>query len=279
MFGAGVLFATMATFVGLAHHQDPGLSTLVSSAVRSGVNLVALLLLARFDLPLLLGDGRRALWVRGLLGGVSLISYFTALSRVGVGEAAFLNQTSAVWVAALAPRVLGEPTGRMTWLAVLGSLVGVALLGHPRDAEGDLLGRVGGLASGLFAAGAYVSIRRAGRTNGPLTIVFYFTLVASLVSVSACLLAGVGLPRDPLVWLYLAGSGLAATFAQLVMTSAYRMGKAGPVAAAGALGPPLNVLGGWLFLGQVPDGMAWIGMGVLLVSGMVLPFLAGRREG
>lgn len=278
MLVGGVLFAVMATFVGAAHARDPDLSTFVTSAVRSSVNLVAIVILAGGSPRALLGDGRRSLWARGVLGGFSLLTYFGALSRVGVGEAAFLNQTSAVWVAILAPLVLRERTSSLVWVAVVGSLVGVGLLAHPRADMADLVGRALGLASGAFAAGAYLSIRRASASNTGLTIVFYFTLVSSLASLSLAAGLGVDLPEDPLVWAFLCGSGLAATFAQLIMTAAYRIGRAAPVAAAGAASPLLNTLLAWQVLGQVPDAWAWAGMAVLSITGIALPFAAERRR-
>lgn len=278
MVGCSVLFAAMATFVSAAHQHDPGLSTLVTSAFRSGVNLVALIVLARGDTARLFGDRRPALWGRGVLGGLSLVTYFTALAHLGVGEAAFLNQTSAVWVALLAPLFLRERTGPLVWLAVAGSLLGVALLAAPHPGEGDLtLGRGMGLASGLCAAGAYLTVRKAGATNRPITVVFYFTLIAAIGSVTGAVALGETVPRDPRTLALLVGAGLAATFAQLIMTEAYRIGRAGPVAAAGAAGPLFSTILGALVLGQIPDGRALAGMAVLVVSGIGLPLLAARR--
>ena len=278
MVGCSVLFAMMATFVGAAHHHDPSLSTLVASAFRSGVNLVVLVVMARGSHALLLGDGRAALWARGVLGGLSLVTYFTALAHLGVGEAAFLNQTSAVWVALLAPFFLGERTGRLVWTAVACSLVGVALLATPRTGDGnDLIGRGMGLLSGLCAAGAYLTVRKAGATNRPITIVFYFTLIAAIGSVVGAVLVGDTVPRDPITLGLLIGAGLSATFAQLIMTEAYRVGRAGPVAAAGAAGPLFSTVLGGILLGQVPDARAIIGMILLVLSGIGLPFLAARK--
>lgn len=277
MIACSLLFATMATFVGVAHSLDPHLSTFVTSAFRSGVNLIALILLARFDFKVLFGDGRRALWVRGVLGGLSLVTYFAALAHLGIGQAAFLNQTSAVWVALLAPFFLGERTGWTVWLAVLCSLVGVALLSEPpAHLHEEISGRGMGLTSGLCAAGAYLSIRKAGATNRPITIVFYFTLVAAMGSTAASVALGEPLPRDPRTIACLVGAGIAATFAQLIMTEAYRIGRAGPIAAAGAAGPLFSTLLGWLVLGQAPDARAGLGMALLVLSGIGLPLLAAR---
>ncbi len=278
MVTGSVLFTGMATCVGLAYARDPTLSTFVASALRGGVNLLAVTLLGARDLRGLVGDGRPALWMRGVFGGISLMLYFTALGHLGVGEAAFLNQTASPWVAVLAPIVVGEATPRLIWIAVAGSMVGTAFLAHPRPETGDLVGRVAGLLSGLTSAAAYLSIRKASATNGPLSVVFYFTLVATALSLTFALVGDVPWPVDPVVYLWLGASGLFATVAQLLMTEAYRTGRAAGVAAAGASGPLMNALAGWAILDQTPDTSARIGMVILLASGIALPLLAERSR-
>ena len=273
MLGSCLLFAVRGTCVGLAHAREPALSTLVMSAMRAGVNLLALVVLVRGDLRRLVGDGRAALWTRGAVGGAALLQFLNNQAPHSVGAASFLNQTSAIWVAILAPFVLGERTGRWVWAAVAGSMIGIAFLGHPRGDDGDLLGRAAGLASGLTSAGAYVSVRRASRTNGPVVIVFYFTLIATVVSVLLTFLTGASWSRDPIVYLWLTASGLSATGGQLLITDAYRLGRASRIAASGASGPLLSTLFGWMALDQVPDRPAFVGMAILVVTGILMPLL------
>lgn len=276
MLGGSALFSAMATFVAFAHHREPDLSTFTSSAFRSVVNLLVLVALA-WRAPLrLFGDARPALWARGLFGGVALLSYFAALRYLSVGEAAFLNQTSAVWVALLAPWLLGQRTSAAAWVAILGSLGGVALLAHPRPGVDDTLGRALGLVSGVAAAGAYVSVSKAAATNPPTTIVFWFTLVSSTASVALFFATGARLPHDVVTAGYLVGAGLSAAAAQLLMTAAYRDGHVASVAAAGAASPLLTTLLGWGLLDQVPDSRARVGMGILVVCSAVLPFWGSR---
>lgn len=274
MLVASALFSVMALCVGEAHRYDPELSTFVATFFRSVVNLVLLVLLSLRNPRRLLGDGRPSLWLRGVFGSLSLATYFAALDQVGVGEAAFLNNTSTFWVAASAPFVLGEPTRPATWGAVTGSLVGMVLLAHPRP-EAAPFGRVLGLLSGVTAAGAYLTVRRASATNPPIAIVFYFTVVGTLLSTVIVLALHLPFPHQPEALLALVGAGTAATFAQLAMTEAYRIGPAAPVAATGAAGPFLSAVLGWLFLGQVPDSTGLIGMAVLFAAGVALPFLSG----
>jgi drug/metabolite transporter (DMT)-like permease len=277
MLGASILFTGMALCVVRAHAHQPGLSTLAVSFVRSLVNLVALGILVRGDRRMLLGDARPALVARGVFGALALGGYFASLERLSAGEAAFLNQTSAGWVALLAPVVLRERTGTTGWIAVGGSLLGVLLLAHPRGGHDDTLGRALGLGSGLAAAVAYLSIRRATQTNGPIAVVGWFTLVSTLLSGPALWLAGGDGPADPVSLAWLVGAGLCATWAQILMTRAYADGRAALVAAAGASSPMLTALAGWVWLGQRPDAAGALGMVVLFACGVVLPWWEDRR--
>lgn len=273
MLAASLGFATMATCVAWAHRVAPTLDTAMTSFVRSIVNLVALVLFAWREPGALWGDRRASLWLRGAFGAVSLLAYFASIPLVGTGEAAFLNSTSLFWVAVLAPYVVHEKTRPATWIAIAGALVGTALLAHPRADLDVSWGRALGVGSGLSSALAYLTVRRASRTNSPAAVVFYFTLVSTVISGIWVLVEQAALPPIGALGV-LAGAGLAATVAQLLMTEAYRTGAAAPIAAAGASGPAVTALFGWFFLDQVPDALSAAGMGVLFVSAVLLPFLS-----
>lgn len=280
MLGASVGFSLMSTCVAGAHALDPQLHTLVSSLARASVNLLVLCALAHFRWRELFGDFRPALWSRGITGALSLLLYFGALAYTTAGEAAFLNNTSAFWVAALAPLALGEATSGRTWWAIVGSLVGTALLGWPRAEAlaGDATGRLLGLGSGLFAALAYLSVRKASASNGPRVIVFYFTLLATMFCLMALPFVQATPPQGAITWLLLVAAGVFATGAQVLMTSAYAIGPAAPLAAVAAATPLFTTLLAISILGQVPDRWALLGMAVLTVAGIALPILHSRRQ-
>lgn len=283
MLVACVCFTVMSIAIGRAHALEPALGTVASSGVRSVVNLLVIVALARGRVRWLFGDGRGALWARGLSGALALLTYFAALPRVGLGEAAFLNNTSAFWVAALSPWLLGEPARKTVWVAVAASVVGLALLGLPRgEAHGDDLGRVLGGVSGLAAAFAYLSVRRASASNPPEVIVFYFILSSTVACVGLALTTDVVWPHGAATWAWLGLAGLAATGGQLTMTRAYQLGEAAPLAALSTASPLMTALAGVVAFGERPDRMAQIGMALLAVVGVGLPLadagLLRRRE-
>jgi drug/metabolite transporter (DMT)-like permease len=278
MLAASASFAVMAICVSAAHTAEPTVGTFAVSFVRSVVNLVVLIVMVRGDLPALIGDARPALWLRGVLGATALLAHFHALGQIGAGEAAFLNQTSAAWVALLAPLLLAEPTHRWVVLAVGGSLVGMGLLAHPRPELGDLAARLIGLGGGLSAALAYLSIRRASSSNPSTTIVFWFTWVGAVISGAGAWWLEVSWPGTLLGWSLVVGSGVFATLGQLFMTAAYRQGQAAPVAAASAAAPLLTAVLGVLVLNQRPDATGLAGMVVLFASGVALPLIQTRAR-
>lgn len=278
MLGACLAFAGMALCVASVHRFDPTAGTFAVSAIRAVVNLLVLIVLARGDVRAMVGDARPALWTRGVLGAMALLSYFAALSSLGAGEAAFLNQTSTVWVALLAPRLVGEATKPIVWVAVLGSMVGMALLAHPRADVHDATARLIGLSSGAFAAGAYMSIRRAGASNSSTVIVFWFTCIATVFATVGAVVLQVTWPQTAAGWALSCGSGVFATLGQLMMTQSYRIAPLAPMSAASAAGPLLTTVLAALVLGQIPDQNGFLGMGVLLVSAIALPLLNARAD-
>jgi drug/metabolite transporter (DMT)-like permease len=106
MLLAGMLFSVMGVGVYAASLTRPPVAAAMVSFIRVAVNLAILMLpaLALKELPVLFGDRRPSLWLRGVFGGVSLILSFAAIQRIGPGESAFLSASSGVFVVALGPR-------------------------------------------------------------------------------------------------------------------------------------------------------------------------------
>ena len=179
MLLACMLFAIMANCVYAASRAQPPVDAAMVSFIRLSVNLFFLLIPALWvrDLGGLFGDCRPSLWLRGLFGGVSLILSFCSIQAIGPGESTFLSSSSGIFVATLSPWLLSQKNTRSNWLAILGAVVGMFLLFQPEASATHAThatGRLMGLGSGFLAALAYLMIARAGSSNAPRTIVFYF---------------------------------------------------------------------------------------------------------
>ena len=275
-----MFFAVMGVGVYGSALAHPPVAAPTVSFIRVTVNLALLVLpaLVLRELPVLLGDRRPSLWLRGIFGGSALILSFAAIQRIGPGESAFLTASSAIFVAALGPWVLAQRNSLWTWLAILGAFSGLFLLFQPRLAPADFAGRLMALASGFLGALAYLMVARAGRSNPPSTVVFYFCLVAVLIHLVYFAYRGLVLPKGPESWGWVLLAGLSGSAAQLYMTRAYQLAPAALVSATGFIGPVLSVVLGILVFSRIPDREAIAGCALVLVFGTLLPFLAARPQ-
>jgi S-adenosylmethionine uptake transporter len=278
MLLASLLFSLMSVSVYALGVRHPELPAMTVSFFRIVINLAILLFpaLVRSRVPSLLGDMRLSLWLRGLFGSLALILSFISIQRIGPGEAAFLGASSGVFVALLGPKVLAQRNNGWIWAALAGSLAGLYLLLMPRAGVSDELGRLMALGSGLLSALAYLMVARAGRSNPPGTVVFYFCVVAIPIHLAWFGLAGLTLPGSAETWALLLVCGLAASGAQVLMTQAYQKSPAALVGAVGYATPVFNLVFGWLWFAKVPDGAALAGCALVLLCGVLLPFLSAR---
>jgi S-adenosylmethionine uptake transporter len=272
---ASFLFAAMAGCV-FAVSQGPNpLDAPVVSFIRVTVNLGLVFLPALLSGKpgRLFGDLRPSLWLRGLFGGASLMLSFLSIQRIGPGESAFLTATSGIFVAAMGPWILGQKNNWADWLAILGAFAGLYLLMSPHNGQGDLVGRLMGVCSGFLAALAYLMVSRAGRSNQPTTIVFYFSLIGFLIHGLWFSMVGFKLPVDIRSWTLAVGAGLLGTIAQFFLTRAYQRAPAAKVSAMGFLSPVLSL---WLsvsFFAVQPSARALWGCFLILLAGVFLPFV------
>jgi drug/metabolite transporter (DMT)-like permease len=108
-----------------------------------------------------------AMWPRllamGVLDAGALLLYFVAIRETGVAVASFLLFIQPVWVALLAPRLLGSATERAVYAAIGLALVGLVVILVPTLAgEGvhaSALGLAAGFGSGLCYAGFTLLIK------------------------------------------------------------------------------------------------------------------------
>lgn len=275
MISACLLFSMMNASVYAIAAIDQATSSTVISFIRIVCNLLILLIPAVIDLNpgSLFGDRRPSLWLRGLFGAIALMLSFAAITRIGPGESAFLNACNGVFVASLSPLVLKQRNTWLGWFAIIGSFAGVSLLFAPGNDNGDFLGRAMALFSGLLSALAYLMIARAGQSNSPTSVIFYFCVVALIVHLGYFGIYGFSVPDKAEIWGLLLLTGLLGSGAQYFMTKAYQSAPAALVSAVGYLAPVLSLGWGILLFNQIPSHSALLGSALILVFGVILPFL------
>ena len=275
MLVACLLFSLMNTSVYAISRVDGTIDGCVISFVRILCNLAILAapVMFRNDVASLFGDRRPSLWLRGLFGASALMLSFVAIQRIGPGESAFLTASNGVFIALLSPLVLRQKNTWLGWLAILGSFAGVSLLFVPGEVDADIVGRSLALGSGLLSALAYLMVARAGRSNSPSTVIFYFCLMALVLHALYFAVYDFRLPEQLQVWGWLLFTGVVGSGAQHFMTRAYQRAPAAAVGAVGYFAPVLSLAWGALIFEQLPGQSALLGSLLIFLFGVILPFL------
>ena len=146
------------------------------------------------------------------------------------------------------------------------------------------------LLASVFYALAMISIRKLARTEGPTTIVFYFTLFAVLASLFTLPLGSV----DPeLAWQWPASLeelgllfliGVMGGCAQIALTIAFRRGAVSLVAPFDYMALVYGFLIGFFVFREVPDsyliggGIIVVGSGIYIIHRETLLARQRRRQ-
>lgn len=266
MLAAASLFACMGALVKLgAPHFTSG--ELVFYRSFFGL-LVVYALLHHTRVRLATLHWRTHLW-RGLSGTVAMLLFFHCITVLPLATAITLNYTSSLFLSLLTVLVLKEQFHLPLSSVLAIGFAGVILLLHPTLEQDQFADGLLGLASGLLAGIALMNVRQLGVLGEPgMRVVFYFNLIATLASALWILgdeLHAVSLADLPL----LIAIGASATFAQLFMTRAYRTGHTLVVGSLAYTTIVFSALLGLVFWHEHLSIQAWLGMGLIIASGVL----------
>jgi drug/metabolite transporter (DMT)-like permease len=154
--------------------------------------------------------------------------------------------------------------------------VGVAMLLRPVFASEQTSAGLIGLASGFFAACAYMNVKKLGDAGEPAwRVVFYFSLVGMIGSALVQPFDGPFHAVNARNLWTLLGVGLSATLAQLALTRAYQSGNTLVVGAFAYSTVIFAALLGLFFFDDQLPWLAWLGMLVIIVSGIIAVLAKG----
>ena len=128
------------------------------------------------------------------------------------------------------------------------------------------------LAAALCVGLVDMALRNLGRTDEPLTTVFYFILTGVIVSAPYTLLFGSRLQGGLLPWLI--GIGIFTAIQQVAKTATYRHVEASLLAPFGYSAIVWATILGWIFWKELPTFSVVIGSAVVIVSNLFI----GLRE-
>lgn len=213
---------------------------------------------------------------RGLVGSTGMFCGFISLGTLPLPDAVAIGYASPLLAVMLAAVVLKETVRIYRWTAVAVGFVGVLIMLSPHLNLSTLAAIAGGGAAtgaafGLFgafcSAWAMTEVRRLTRTETTGSIVFYFTLLSTVVGLVTIVFGWV-FPLSPGDAALMVLMGILGGIGQILLTSSYRHGDASLVAPFEYTSMIWAVALGWVLFGDVPQQVVLIGACVVIAAGI-----------
>jgi len=212
--------------------------------------------------------------LRNVLNVGAMLMFFTALALTPMSRVTALSFTAPLFMAALSVLVLGEKFHARRAGALLVGFAGALLILQPGFVAVDV-GAMLVLGSALVWALTMIVIKFLARTDGSTTIAAHMVLWLSLFSIIPA--ATVWVWPTPGIWATLVFIGVSGTIAQILLTEALKLADSSEVMPFDFLKLIWATLFGFVFFGQVPDVVVWIGAAIIFSSGMVVIADRDRR--
>jgi len=232
---------------------------------------------------IILRHGVGALWPRPL--GMQVLRGIFAVTGIGLFYSAVrfipLASTTAIFflapliVTALSPFVLNERVDWRRWTAVIVGFLGVFLILRP-DLDGFnsgyLIALAGGVSIGLF----YICNRKLA-VGTPAIITLAHSVMVGAILLSFAVPAVWIAPKAPDIPV-IAGFILCALLGQGLMLASFEYAPASVVAPFQYGAIISATLFGFLVLGEFPDTWTWVGIVVVVTSGIYIAVREGRGK-
>ncbi len=200
--------------------------------------------------------------------------WFYGVATIPLAQLFAFEFTTPIWVALLAPLVLGEAMTRGRLMAIGLGFIGILVVAQP-GASPFGVGQFAGAACAIGFAGTVLTTKQLSRTDPIWTILFWMTwMQVGLSLITAGYDGHVTVPPpDKWIWVFLVGvTGLTA---HMSVTSALRCAPASVVSPMDFARLPIIAVVGMLLYSEPLEVPVFIGGGLIL-AGNLLNIRAGR---
>lgn len=231
--------------------------------LRSVVSLVLCVAYLKTRGISLLGNNRRWLILRGVMGMLGLAGFFHTVRHIPLASATVIQYFSPVFTVLLALVFLNERVRKWQWMFLGLALVGIVMVkGFDPRVPWAMWGL--GLMSACMAAVAYLATMKCRDTDHPVGVVVWFHMLAVPV------MGALSLPNwTPMVgseWMLALAIGVLSIAAQVLMTVALHNEDAGMVMPFKYLGAVLALAIGWWGYGEDMSTLSLCGMVLVVAS-------------
>lgn len=201
--------------------------------------------------------------------------FFTGLRYLPLAEGSAITFMAPIFIVILAKPLLGEKPTLVRWIAVAFGFAGILVLLRPGSAvfhpAAILL-----IGAALFNA-LYQLLTRKVTGDSVHTTLFYSALVGAVVSTLALPFASSGAPLTGVTLILLLLTGLLAGTGHWLMTRAYLIAPASLLTPFTYVQMVWATMFGYFVFAQIPDRWSFLGMAIIVASGVMLAVVERRR--
>lgn len=268
-----LLFVVMAGIIkSVSGHVPPGQSVFFRSLFAIPVIVVWLAMRKELRIGFKTQNPMNHVW-RGVIGTSAMAMTFGALGLLPLPEMTAIGYAMPIFVVVFAAMFLNEPVRLFRLMTVAVGLVGVMIILAPRLSVdvidvSETLGAVLALGSAVTAALAQVFIRKLTKTETTSSIVFWFSVTATGLSLLTIYWGWVVPTPKEAALLVLAG--IIGGVGQILLTSSYRLADASFVAPFEYSSMLFSIAIGFAFFDEVPTSTTLIGASVVIFAGILI---------
>jgi len=224
--------------------------------------------------------------LRGTFVVFANMTFFLGLAAMPLADAVAIFFVSPLIVTAFSVIFLREHVGAHRWAAVAVGLAGVLVMLRPGGGAFQPASLLP-VAAAFGYAGLHMMTRRMGGTESAGAMTFYIQLLFIVVSLAMGLVFGDGrfgvpgnAPLDFLLraWVWPAPGdlpifaliGIGSALGGYFISQAYRLAEAGLAAPFEYVAMPMAIFWGLAVFGEWPDGVAWIGIALIVGGGLYM---------
>lgn len=206
--------------------------------------------------------------LRTLFDSLLTMLFLVALAHMPIANLTAIVQSLPVVVAAMAVFTLKEKLSALRLFTILAGFAGVLLIVQPGSESFNLYSLLGVVVVFLGAARDILTRYVPGHVPGSV-IAFGNLVGAGLASLAlAWNEGGLTLPPDATSWFIGTSSGLCVALGLIVLITSLRLAPMSVTAPFRYSVVVYSIISGWIFFDDVPNALAWAGMGLIVLAGL-----------
>ncbi|MBS0882272.1 DMT family transporter [Pantoea sp. JGM49] len=227
-------------------------------------------------------------FIRGFSGTGGMYFNYLALVYISLADATALSYAAPLFTVIMAAMLLKERVRVSRWVAVVVGLSGILIMlssslaasgGVPAGGASSTTASLGvafALIAALCTATSNVQIRFLNGIEKPGAIVFYFSLMTTLIGLATVFFGWI--KPTGLQWLLLVGCGLFGGLAQILVTLSLRYADASLLAPFDYTTLVWSMLIGYLFLNSLPGTTTLFGASIVALAGIFAVWRENRQR-